>query len=55
MACSQPRDILCGAAEEVLSTLKDDHISVSLRWGNDFVEELYMSYVYFRTRRRRQR
>jgi pre-mRNA-splicing helicase BRR2 len=23
----QPRDILCGAAEEVLSTLKDDHIS----------------------------
>ncbi len=24
--CIQPRDILCGAADEVLATLKDEHL-----------------------------
>ena len=24
--CSQPRDVLCGAADEVLATLKADHM-----------------------------
>ena len=24
--CLQPRDILCGAADEVLATLKDEHL-----------------------------
>ena len=41
---AQPRDILCGAADEVLAALKDDKMKVMCRHKS--LEEKWLNFFY---------